>query len=218
MRTFLRLKNQQSHKLPAEFQHEDLRYTEELVAHFLRQYTRPGDTVLDPFAGYGTTLIVAEAMQRIPYGLEIETRRASYIRSRLQNPGGLIHGDTRQVLSYKLPPVDFSITSPPYMAASDPEDPFTNYRAAGQGYAAYLRQIELIYSDIKQLLKPGARAVLEVSNLKDEHGITMLAWDVARAISNVLAFEGEVVIGWDHYGYGYDHSYCLVFRKPTDAQ
>lgn len=214
MRTFLRLKNQQPHKLPAEFQHEDLRYTEELVAHFLRQYTRPGDTVFDPFAGYGTTLFVAEAMDRVPYGIEIDARRAGYIRSRLQHSDGLIHGDTRQLLGYRLPLIDFSITSPPYMAAADLEDPFTNYHDAGTGYAAYLHQIERIYADIKQLLKPGARAVLEVSNLKDAHSITMLAWDVARAVSNVLEFEGEVIIGWDHYGYGYDHSYCLVFRNP----
>ena len=104
MRTFLRLKNQQQHKLPAEFQYEDLRYAEELVAHFLRQYTRPGDTVLDPFAGFGTTLIVAEAMERAPYGIEIDARRAGYIRSRLQHPAGLIHGDTRKILSHQLPP------------------------------------------------------------------------------------------------------------------
>ena len=217
MRTFLRLKNQQHQKLPAEFQHEDLRYTQELVAHFLRQFTRPGDTVLDPFAGYGTTLIVAEAMGRAPYGIEIDTRRAGYIRSRLQHPASLIHGDTRQLLSYQLPPIAFSITSPPYMAAADLEDPFTNYRAAGAGYVAYLHQIEQIYADIKQLLKPDARAVLEVSNLKDEHGITTLAWDVARAVSNVLIFEGEVIVGWDHYGYGYDHSYCLVFRNAANS-
>jgi len=88
-------------------------------------------------------------------------------------------------------------------------------RFAGAGYAAYLQQIERIYADIRQLLKPEARVVLEVANLKDEHGITTLAWDVARAISNVLVFEGEVVIGWDSYGYGYDHSYCLVFRNPA---
>ena len=214
MRTFLRLKNQQHQKLPAEFQHEDLRYTQELVAHFLRQFTRPGDTVLDPFAGYGTTLIVAEAMERVPYGIEIDARRAAYIRSQLQRPASLIHGDTRRILSYRLPLIAFSITSPPYMAAADLEDPFTNYRAAGAGYAAYLHQIEQIYADIKQLLKPDARVVLEVSNLKDEQGVTTLAWDIARAVSNVLVFEGEVVIGWDSYGYGYDHSYCLVFRKP----
>jgi len=213
VRTFLRLKNQQQHKLPAEFQHEDIRYTKELVAHFLRHFTRPGDTVLDPFAGYGTSLFVAEAMERVPYGIEFDARRAGYIRSRLQRPDSMIHGDTRRILSYQLPPIDFSITSPPYMAAHDIEDPFTNYTADGAGYAAYLRQIERIYADIKQLLKPEARVVLEVSNLKDQHGITMLAWDVARAVSNVLVFEGEVVIGWDSYGYGYDHSYCLVFRN-----
>ena len=53
--------------------------------------------------------------------------------------------------------------------------------------------------------------------------MTTLAWDVADRIRNVLAFDGEVVVGWepgvdrDHgdgtYGYGYDHSYCLTFNK-----
>ena len=36
----------------------------------------------------------------------------------------------------------------------------------------------------------------------------------ASAVAGVLEFEGEVVVGWDHYNYGYDHSYCLVFRRP----
>jgi DNA modification methylase len=215
MRTFLRLKNQQHRKLPPEFRHEDVRYTEELVATFLRQYTRPGDTVLDPFAGYGTTLIAAEAMDRVPYGIEFDVRRARYIRSLLQHPANLIYGDTRKLSGYQLPPIDFSITSPPYMAAHESEDPFTNYTQAGAGYVAYLRQLEQIYASMRQLLKPNARVVLEVANLKGENGITTLAWDVARAVSNVLHFEGEVVVGWDRYGYGYDHSYCLVFRGPS---
>jgi hypothetical protein len=52
---------------------------------------------------------------------------------------------------------------------------------------------------------------LEVANLKSEKQVTTLAWDVGREISKVLRFEGEVVVCWDKYGYGYDHSYCLVF-------
>jgi hypothetical protein len=43
--------------------------------------------------------------------------------------------------------------------------------------------------------------------------VTPLAWDVAAAVSQVLRFEGEIVVCWDHYGYGYDHSYCLVFSR-----
>src|SRR5262245_4125689 len=154
MRTFLRLKKQQHRKLPAEFQHQDLRYTEELVATFLRQYTRPGDVVFDPFAGYGTTLIVAEAMGRVPYGIEFDSRRARYARSLLQYPANLIHGDTRQLASYELPLIDFSITSPPYMAARDAEDPLANHTQTGGGYAAYLCQLEQIYASMRQLLTP----------------------------------------------------------------
>lgn len=215
MRSILRLKKQQNRRLPAEFQHEDLRYSEELVATFLRQYTRPGDSVFDPFAGYGTTLLVAEAMDRVAYGIEFDLRRARYIRSLLQQPANLIHGDTRQLLSYQLPAINFSITSPPYMGAYDADDALSNYTQASAGYAAYLGQLEQIYANLKRLLTPAAHVVIEVANLKEEHGLTTLAWDVARAISNVLHFEGEVVVEWDRPEYGYNHSYCLVFRAPS---
>lgn len=216
MRTYLRLKNRRPHKLPAEFQDQDLRYPEELVATFLRQYTRPGDAVLDPFAGYGTSLIVAEAMGRVPYGIEIDARRARYIRSQLRQPASLIHGDARQLLRYTIPPCDFSITSPPFTEQGDAEDALTNYTRAGAGYTAYLRDLAQIYEQVRLLLRPGAHAVLEVANLKGPDGVTTLAWDVARQLSAVLRFEGEIVIVWDSYAYGYDHSYCLLFSRPPE--
>lgn len=60
---------------------------------------------------------------------------------------------------------------------------------------------------------------MEVANLRDAGGrgpVTPLAWDVARAVGEVLRFEGEVVVEWEPtYGYGYDHSYCLVFSAPV---
>ena len=213
MRTFLRLKNQQPRKLPAEFRDQDVRYADELAAAFLQRYTRAGDVVLDPFAGYGTTLIVAEAMGREAYGVEYEARRVRYIRSQLQWPDRIVHGDSRRLLDYPIPPCDLAMTSPPYMAREDSEDPLTNYSAPGAGYDAYLRDIQRIYAQVRQRMKPEARAVLEVSNLKEPAGVTTLAWDIARAVGAVLRFEGEVVIGWDRPSYGYDHSYCLVFRK-----
>jgi hypothetical protein len=216
MRTYLRLKKRQSHKLPAEFRDQDLRYPEELVATFLRQYTQPGDLVLDPFAGYGTTLIVAEAMDRVPYGVELDVDRARYIRSQLRQPAGVIHGDSRQLLRYAIPACDFSITSPPFTEQGDAGDALTNYSSPSAGYAAYLRDLAQIYGQVRQLIKPGAHVVLEVANLKGPRGITTLAWDVARELAAVLRFEGEVVITWDSYAYGYDHSYCLVFRRPPE--
>lgn len=37
--------------------------------------TAPGDRVLDPFAGYGTTLVVAERLRRRSVGIELPKRR-----------------------------------------------------------------------------------------------------------------------------------------------
>ena len=99
------------------------------------------------------------------------------------------------------------------------ENPFTaystEYSTADAGYGQYLETMASIYKQLGETLKPKGRCVIEVSNLKHEDGtLTTLAWDIAGAVSQVLLFEGEIVIAWhDTYGYGYDHSYCLVFAK-----
>jgi hypothetical protein len=59
--------------------------------------------------------------------------------------------------------------------------------------------------------------VVNVSNIKRWDGFTPLAWDVWRVLSQVLSFEGEVVVCWedsDHV-FGYDHEYCLIFRNSA---
>lgn len=61
-------------------------YPEELVAFFLELYTDPGDVVLDPFLGSGTTLKVARIMGRKGIGYEINERFAALIRQKIQEP------------------------------------------------------------------------------------------------------------------------------------
>ena len=211
MRSHLSLKFRHPEELPAAYKADDVRYPESLVERFLVEYTREGDTVLDPFAGYGTTLIVAERLGRVPFGVELDEVKVQYVRRMLGWPESLIQGDARSLASLDLPAIDFSMTSPPYMNKGDREDPFSAYREKGKGYAAYLQDIRSIYAQLRTLMKPAGRVVLEVANLKLEGQVTTLAWDVAAEVSKVLHFEGEVVVCWDHYGYGYDHSYCLVY-------
>ncbi len=216
MRTYLNLRNEQRDALPDDLAGDDVRYPEALVRRFLDEYTHPGDIVLDPFAGFGTTLRVAEEMGRVAYGLEYDRSRWAYARSRLRRPENLRHGDARLLSTYGLPPVDFSITSPPYTWRGDPTDPLAADAAPGRGYDAYLEDLRDIYRQVGALLKDGARAVVEVSNLRRDDGVTTLAWDVARSIGQALRFEGEVVVCWEPtYGYGYDHSYCLLFSRPS---
>ena len=116
MKTFVILDNAKGGSLPSEFESEDVRYTESLVHHFLEEFTKKGDTIFDPFAGFGTTLMVAEKMGRIPFGIEYESDRGKYIKSQIKHKENLIIGSSLMIDSYDLPKIDFCFTSPPYMA------------------------------------------------------------------------------------------------------
>jgi DNA modification methylase len=214
MKTYLRLANVQTLELPTEFRSDDVRFSESLAEYFIKRFSQPGQVVFDPFAGFGTTLRVAERLNRIPSGVELDPRRAAYICTLLRQPDRLVHGDSRRLEEYALPPFDLSLTSPPYMTKNDPEDPFSAYTLPGAGYSGYLQDLQQIYAQVRRLMNPGARVVIEASNLKGSAGVTTLAWDIARAVGEVLTFEGEIVIEWEGtYGYGYDHSYALIFSK-----
>ncbi len=142
MKTFLVLKNVQKRQLPLEFASCDLRYAETLVEHFLHEYTKPGDIVFDPFMGFGTTLVVAEKLSRVGFGIEYDQKRAAYVRSLLTKPEGALQGDATRLGELNLPEIDFSMTSPPYMGKHHKENPFTNYTSEFEGYMQYLETIE----------------------------------------------------------------------------
>jgi hypothetical protein len=62
-------------------------------------------------------------------------------------------------------------------------------------------------------MNSSGHVVIEASNLKKAGQVTTLAWDIAHEVARIFHFEGETIICWDEYGYGYNHSYCLVFSK-----
>lgn len=61
-------------------------FPEELAALLIESYTNPGDTVLDPFVGSGTTLKVCRGMNRTGIGFEINTEYGPLIRKRILEP------------------------------------------------------------------------------------------------------------------------------------
>ncbi len=55
-----------------------------LLLRIILSSTDPGDLVLDPFAGTGTTLVVAEQLNRSSVGIEIDPKNVELIRWRLR--------------------------------------------------------------------------------------------------------------------------------------
>ena len=211
--TWLNLPRGNKIDLPTRFRHENVRAADSLVEYCINEFTKKGQVVFDPFAGYGTALVIAEEMGRLGYGIEYSKSKADYAQGLLEHPERLIHGDSRKLIEYELPLIDLCLTSPPYTNESDTENPFVDYRQKGFDYPSYLQEMGTIFSQIAQKMNPSGRVVIEASNLKKNGKVTTLAWDIAREVSKIFHFEGETIIGWDEYGYGYNHSYCLVFSK-----
>lgn len=220
MQTFLTLPHEKPTSLPAEFD-DDPRTPPSYVEYFLTRYTKPGDAVLDPFAGFGTTLEVAEELGRKAYGVEYEPDRVAFIKERIDHPERVVRGSALSLQSLDLPQVECCLTSPPYMVAEMERDPFENYANDSETtYENYLATIESVFAAIGELVLPDGHVLIDVSNMKFEGSVTTLAWNVAEVIEMIFDFAGEVVVGWKNkngedgaYGYGYDHSYCLVFER-----
>ena len=97
-----------------------------IAAHAIAHYTQPGELVLDPMCGIGTTLVEALHLGRRAVGIEYEPHWVDVTRANLAlahdtgvaHEGWVFHGDARQIASL-LPPeyvgqAALVVTSPPY--------------------------------------------------------------------------------------------------------
>jgi DNA modification methylase len=192
----------------------DVHFPEFLAATVVQEYTTRGQWVLDPFAGYGTTLLVAERMQRHAIGVELLPERVQLIRSRLAGDAEVINGDARDITALVRGPVDLCFTSPPYMSAADhPENPLTAYQTLDGDYATYLAEIGDIFRQVAILLRPGGHAVINTANIRTGDTITPLAWDVARTVAQHLTLRQESFLCWDEQPNGVSGDYCFVFQR-----
>ena len=126
--TVLQLPKVHNGPLPPAWADDDVRLSEALVGELVSRLSEPGDVVFDPFAGFGTTLAVAERLGRQGWGLELDPERAAFARAGLAAPERLITGDARRLGEYAIPPVRLSLTSPPYSSPGESHAALSAYR------------------------------------------------------------------------------------------
>lgn len=74
-------------------------FPEELVENCMLPSTDEGDWVLDPFAGSGTTLLVANNHRRNAIGIDIDPRNVSIVQERLDDVHMEIRHDNSSIIS-----------------------------------------------------------------------------------------------------------------------
>jgi DNA modification methylase len=95
-----------------------------LAKHFIKIYSKPGDTIFDPFSGVGTTLDAANILNRHSIGIELNDEFIKLFNQGIDPKDGKPNHDYRRIVIqdsalnvYKhlsVESVDFILTSPPY--------------------------------------------------------------------------------------------------------
>ncbi|MEJ1170248.1 DNA methyltransferase [Variovorax sp. CCNWLW235] len=201
----------------------------EQMLPFVRRFSRPGDTVFDPFAGFGTTLLAARLEDRLASGCEIDASRIDLIRERLARHGlahgtTLLHASCDALEDSALPPFDLCLTSVPYFGCR-----WTGAQAASQlyqsqNYAQHLDGLRNVFHRVRTGLRDGGACIAMVENIRLGERVLPLAFDLARILGSLFAMEEERVLVYPHEGHDSEsdahtdrrHEYALVFRKRRE--
>jgi DNA modification methylase len=182
------------------------RFPETVAEHIIERYSAPGDWIIDPFCGFGTSLAVAERLGREAVGYEVHERRAAFCASRLADPRRVIHGSCEDLAGPPWPPFKLLITSPPYRSfrVFDRNDDPEIYKADARR----------LFSRFTPLLAPGATVAVVVSQVRLGDRTRPVVWELGSALSELYTFREELIrvnSGPATTGPGYHHEHVLVF-------
>lgn len=182
----------------------------EQMTPFVRSHASPGDWIVDPFCGFGSTLVAAHLEGVNAAGVELDPARAALARERLALLGAdaarvpVIAGDlarpaTRDALQADARRFTLCLTNVPYFGC-DGDAPLAGDAAqlyAQQWYEPYLQGLRDVFFGVHALLEPGGWCVAMAQNLRLGDHFVPLAWDVARLLGERFTLHEERVLVYD---------------------
>jgi DNA modification methylase len=214
MHPWIRLSRRELVAERSEGSDDDVHFPERLVRRVVLAFSAVGDRVLDPFAGFGTTAVVAMRLRRRAIAIELLPERADLIRRRVGDAAQVITGDARDLATLVHEPIDLCFTSPPYMTrVGHAENPLTGYQTPDGNYETYLNEIETVGAAVAALLRPNGHLVVNAATTLGPGGPTPLADDIADRLERHLTRCADLPISWDTPPDGIVDDRCLVFRR-----
>jgi len=198
------------------------KFPEELVSEFVRFFTKSGQTVLDPMAGTGSTLLACISTARKGFGIELNPQYAAIARERVADAlrqvghigpvrqAMLIEGDARRLDQFDLPEIDYCITSPPYWDMLRQKGAQTQKERAEAGldvfyssdeedlgniagYDRFIDELAGIFGKVHSLMRDRAYLTVIVKNIKKRGKVYPLAWDLGKRLGEVFALKDEKI-------------------------
>ena len=152
----------------------------QLVAHVLYFFTQPGDLVIDPMAGSGTTADACLLMGRKCYAFDIDDRhgRVDIIPHNIATDGW----------HERVKKADLIFWDPPYFEKMDStnigQDGYIEGSISKLGRDGYLAFFEERLTELREMVNPGARLAFLMSDWDDNTGERdgIFVWDYADII------------------------------------
>lgn len=186
-------------------------------------YTQPGDLVLDPMCGIGTTLVEAAHRGRQAIGVEYEARWAELARANLAlaasqgaSGTGRVHtGDARQLLDLLEPDLHGTValvmTSPPYgrsvhgqvaarpgqgIAKRDDRYSADPANLAHHSHQTLLEALAQMLGGCRELVRPGGMVVLTARPWRQKGLLVDFPGQLARAAdaAGLVPYERNVAL------------------------
>ncbi len=199
------------------------KFPETMAQGFIEFFTKKGETVLDPMAGTGSTLVAALRSGRNSYGIELNSKYAKIAKQIIEQEreslgedakgltSNVINGDAALASNYQLPVINYVLTSPPYWdmlrargaetqkkrrASADMDVHYSddpNDMGNISDYEEFLEKLVNTYKGLKSLLREKAYLTIIVKNVKKGGKIYPLAWDIARELGKTYTLKDEKI-------------------------
>jgi DNA modification methylase len=201
--------------------------------NLLLRYTKEGDTVLDQFAGGGTTLVEAKLLNRNIIGIDINPAAIERCYEKIDfeypNSGNVTirQGDARDLSFLRDESIDFICTHPPYAN-------IINYSKDIPGdlsllsVTKFLEQMKLVSSECYRVLKKGKFCAILMGDTRIKGHVVPMSFDVMKIFEGAGFKTKEIIIKeqhnckatgfWKTNSIKYNflllaHEYLFVFRK-----
>ncbi|MEA1994262.1 MAG: DNA methyltransferase [Euryarchaeota archaeon] len=131
-------------------------FDKELPKRLIRYFTFPGDTVLDPFVGSGTTLEAAQETGRNAVGIDCSLKAIGVSKKKINPRDNLsitaMGGDARDLSRFGKNEFDFIVTSPPYfdiVRYSTDNSQIGNLK----DYGEFIENVIIAFEECRRVLK-----------------------------------------------------------------
>ena len=202
--------------------------------NLIELYSKPGDFVLDPMVGSGTTLIECKLLNRNALGTDINPSAVKLAQSRLNfisqySPKiDVALGDARRMTCVPTESVDLLLMHPPYLDIVRYGDGRLDGDLSNHGSLEPFRQeLRLVAAEAYRVLRPGRYCAILVGDVRKRGAYIPLGFETLGIFSAVGLILKESVIKLQHNcrSTGFwearsrdflliMHENLLIFRKP----